>query len=101
MTHMSTSTYTYIQQAGDMNYIYCNTENVYICFNVSFPIFCLNVLKFRFSLVTASFELTSCEDWLLLRLILAKSQFQKFRFKITYVNTGSRRKCRKNTWRGT
>lgn len=57
---MSTSTYAYIQQEEDMNYIYCNAENVYICFNISFPIFGLNVLKFRFSLVDASFELTFC-----------------------------------------
>jgi len=84
-----------------MNYIYCNAENVYICFDVSFCIFSLNVLKFWFSFLDASFEITFSEDWLLLRLILAISQFQKFRFKITHVNTGSRGKFRENTWRGT
>lgn len=101
ITHTSTSTYTYIQQEEEMNYIYCDAENICICFNISFSVFCLNVLKFLFSLVDPSFELTFCEDWLLLKLLLAKSQFQKFRRKITYINTGSRGKCRENTWRST
>lgn len=66
-------------------------------FNVSFPVFCLNVLKFCFRLADASFALIFCEDWLLLRLIPAKSRFQKFRFKITFVNSVSRGKRKENT----
>lgn len=52
------STNTPGQQEEDMIHIYCSAENPQLCFKVSFPIFCLNVLKFSFSLADAFFELS-------------------------------------------
>lgn len=56
-----------------MNYIYCSAETVYISFNVTFPIFCFNILKYGLSFVDTLLRFR--ENCLLQVLILTKNQF--------------------------
>lgn len=75
LVHKHTHLNTHTEQGEDMNCTYCKAENVF--FNASFPIFCLNILKFCFSLVDALFELSSCEDWLLLGVNTGKKSISE------------------------